>query len=117
MTAVPLAAVISDRRRWLLILTSLVSVALAFFAIPDRWALLIVQHAGFWLVLVAFAIWVWALGRTLWADVRALHWRTVDWASVAVVAAGGLVLLVHEQFGFKIIMDELMLLGTSMSMH
>ena len=33
------------------------------------------------------------------------------------MAAGGSVLLVHESFGFKIVMDELMLLGTSMSMH
>jgi hypothetical protein len=43
--------------------------------------------------------------------------RGVDWASVAVVGLGGTVLLVHEAFGFKIVMDELMLAGTSMSMH
>jgi hypothetical protein len=36
---------------------------------------------------------------------------------VAVVAVGGTVLLVHESFGFKIVMDEIMLLGTSMAMH
>src|SRR5450432_4297934 len=30
---------------------------------------------------------------------------------------GSTVLLVHETFGFKIGMDEIMLLGTSMSMH
>jgi hypothetical protein len=40
-----------------------------------------------------------------------------DWASLAVVGLGGTVLIVHESFGFKIVMDELMLAGTSMSMH
>jgi hypothetical protein len=28
-----------------------------------------------------------------------------------------MVLIVHESFGFKIVMDEVMLVGTSMSMH
>jgi hypothetical protein len=37
--------------------------------------------------------------------------------SLAVVAFGGTVLIVHESFGFKIVMDEVMLVGTSMSMH
>ncbi len=41
----------------------------------------------------------------------------LDWPGCAAVAGGSWLLLVHEPFGFKIIMDEIMLLGTSMSMH
>ena len=48
--------------------------------------------------------------RALWLtfrdDVRALRWHNVDWTSCAVIALAGTVLLVHETFGFKIIMDE-----------
>jgi hypothetical protein len=64
-------------------------------------------------------LWVRALWQTFGAEVRALpqQWRRIDWLSVGVVALGGVVLITHESFGFKIVMDEIMLLGTSMSMH
>jgi len=111
------APMLGDRRVWLLLLTALLAVALGFFAIPDQAAIVFVSKAGFWLVLLAFGFFLRALWQTWRDEVCALRWRTVDWASVAVVALGGLVLLVHETFGFKIVMDEIMLLGTSMSMH
>ncbi len=107
----------SDRRFWLLILTALLAVVLAFFAIPDAQALALVSFAGFWFVLVAFSIWMWSLWRSFGSELRALRPANLDWASVAFVLIGGVVLLAHESFGFKIVMDELMLLGTSMSMH
>lgn len=117
MTSVPLAAVVSDRRPWLFLGTTVLAIVLGFFAIPDAAALSFVSHGGFWLVFIAFAVWVWALWQTFSTDLRLWHWRTVDWLSVVIVAVGGVVLLTHERFGFKIVMDELMLLGTSMSMH
>jgi len=110
----PLAA---DRRLWLLALSAALAVALAFFAIPDQLAIVLVSRAGYWVVLLTFVLFLRALWLTFRDDLRALRWRSVDWLSVAVVALGGLVLLVHETFGFKIVMDEIMLLGTSMSMH
>ena len=39
------------------------------------------------------------------------------WRIPALILGCGLVLLVHEKYGFKILMDEVMLLGTSMGMH
>ena len=117
MTSVPLAGVVSDRRCWLLVLSAVLSVLLGFLLIPDPVAMSLVSHAGFWFVLVAFGIWVWSLWKTFAADLRALRWQTVDWVSLVVIAVGGVMLLAHEEFGFKIVMDELMLLGTSMSMH
>lgn len=117
MTSVPLAAVVSDRRCWLLILSTLLAGVLGFLVIPDPVAMSLVSHAGFWFVLVAFGIWVWSLWKTFAVDLVALRWRALDWVSLAVIAIGGVVLLAHEEFGFKIVMDELMLLGTSMSMH
>jgi hypothetical protein len=107
----------SDRRLWLVLLTSVLAVVLAFFAIPNTLALTIVSRAGFWFVLIAFALWMRALWQNFAPDLRRLRWRQLDWLSIAIVLLGGVVLLVHESFGFKIIMDELMLLGTSMAMH
>lgn len=73
----------SDRRFWLLLLTSLLAVALAFFAIPDAQALALVSYAGFWFVLVAFAIWIWSLWRSFGSELRALRAANLDCASIA----------------------------------
>lgn len=113
----PLAFLTSDRRLWFLLLTSAAAVAVGFFALPDRMAMPFVAHAAFWFVLVTFGIFLQATWLTFREQIRAWGWYTMDWVSVSVVALGGIVLLVHETFGFKIMMDEIMLLGTSMNMH
>jgi hypothetical protein len=112
-----LAPFLKDRRIWLLALTVMLALELGFAAFPDLTAIRFVSKAGFWLVLAAFAVFVHALWQTFSTEIRAVRWRTMDWVSVGVVGLGGVVLLVHEAYGFKIVMDELMLLGTSMSMH
>jgi hypothetical protein len=110
-------AIVRDRLFQLLVLTATLAVVLAFFAVPDKQAIAWVSHAGYWGVLVAFVLWLRALWQCFGREMRAWRWQDVDWVSVTVVGLGGVVLLVHEAYGFKIIMDELMLLGTSMSMH
>src|SRR5436190_4445426 len=117
MTAAPVIALFRDRRFLVLLGSSVVALILGFVAIPDAAATRFVSYAGFWLVLAAFVLWVRALWQTFAAEVRAHAWAKTDWVSWLVVALGGVVLIAHESFGFKIIMDELMLLGTSMSMH
>jgi hypothetical protein len=112
-----LAPYLQDRRVWLLALSAVLAVVLGFVAIPDGPAITFVSRTGFWFVLVAFAIFLRALWQCFGAEVRELRLGKIDWASVAVVALGGTILLVHETYGFKIVMDEIMLLGTSMSMH
>ncbi len=109
--------IFSDRRVWLLALFGVLAVVLGFFAIPGTAAINFVSKTGYWFVLASFLLFVRALWLTLHDEARALRGRTIDWASVAIVALGGVILLVHESFGFKIVMDEIMLLGTSMSMH
>jgi hypothetical protein len=106
----------SPRIRWLL-LSAAAAAVIGFLAVPDRHAMAVVSRAGYWMVLAGFGCWLWSL-REVWTGAAgALAGRRPDYVGMAVVAAGGLVLLVHESFGFKIVMDELMLLGTSMSMH
>ncbi|HNC24571.1 MAG TPA: glycosyltransferase family 39 protein [Opitutaceae bacterium] len=117
MTPTALSFLVSDKRFWLFCLSGALAALLGFYAIPGVMAIVFVSDTGYWFELVAFFIFAWSLWRAFRDDLRALHWRTIDWATVAVVGLSGLVLLVHETFGFKIVMDEIMLLGTSMSMH
>jgi hypothetical protein len=117
MTQPASPALFPDKRLWLFLLTGALAVVLGFFAIPGETAINLVSATGYWFELVAFVLFLRALWLTFRDDLRAMHWRRLDWASVAVVVLAGIVLLVHETFGFKIIMDEIMLLGTSMSMH
>jgi hypothetical protein len=108
---------VSDRRCWLLALTAILAVVLGFRSFSDSAALMLVSKTGFWFVLVTFVIWLRALWQSFAPDFKRLTWASIDWTAALVVVAGGIVLLSHEEFGFKIIMDEIMLLGTSMSMH
>ena len=117
MTQTESPALFSDKRVWLFLLSGALAVVLGFFAIPGRMAITLVSKLGYWFELVAFVLFLRALWLTFRDDLGALSWRKLDWASVALVALAGIVLLVHETFGFKIVMDEIMLLGTSMSMH
>jgi hypothetical protein len=107
-----------DRRLQLLMFTAVLAVVLGFFAVsPDR-ALYLMTLGGYWTILGTTVWFFWAL----WPLVRetrpwALPAGPAAWAAPALVAGCGVLLLVHETYGFKILMDEIMLLGTSMGMH
>lgn len=108
---------VRDFRIGLLALSVLAAVLLGFVFVGDRTAIDLVSATGFWFVLAAFAIFCWALWQSFHAQIMGFDWRRLDWLSLFVIGLGGTLLLVHEAFGFKIVMDEIMLLGTSMSMH
>jgi len=85
--------------------------------LPAETALLWLTRSGYWLILGAFALWLWSLTHVLPRAWRAFAWQKTDrWGALALVL-GGIVLLAHEPAGFKILMDEIHLLGTSMAMH
>ena len=117
MTRGLLAPFVKDRRVWLFLLCAVLAIVLGFFAIRDQDAIVLVSKMGYWFVLLAFGIFGWALWQSWREEVTAFRWRAVDWTSIGIVGLGGTILLVHETYGFKIVMDEIMLLGTSMSMH
>jgi hypothetical protein len=114
------APILAHRRLWLFALISAVSAAIGFILVPNRLVTEVVTNTGYWCVLAAFVLFMRALWCTYRGDlaaVRASGVRGFDWATLAVVGLGGTVLIVHESFGFKVVMDEVMLAGTSMSMH
>lgn len=119
MLPASLRSVLCERRLWLLALCSALALVLGVFAIPDSWAMPFVRHAGYWTTLVSFSLFVYSLSQVLsaLAAEKGGFKGLLDLRLLALCLAGLLGLLIHERMGFKIVMDELMLLGTSMSMH
>lgn len=112
-----LRELLRERRVQLALLTAVLAVVLGFWAIPTDAGLRLVIYGGYWVILLTTALFVWALWRSVrptWAMWRGEPGHRWPWA---VIAGCTLVLIVHEAYGFKILMDEAMLLGTSMSMH
>jgi hypothetical protein len=108
----------ADRRLILLGLVSALAIVLGFFSLTADQSFQAVIYGGYWAMLLTTGLFVWSLSkitRDSWREWAA--WRTAPrWPFVLIAGCGGL-LLVHETYGFKILMDEIMLLGTSMSMH
>lgn len=107
-----------DRRVVTLILIGLLAVVLGFFAVPAPAALFFITKCGYWAMLGTVVWFGWALyelGRIdrPWVEARSRF----SLKELLLILGCGLLLLVHEKFGFKILMDEIMLLGTSMGMH
>ncbi|MBI2516136.1 MAG: glycosyltransferase family 39 protein [Opitutae bacterium] len=107
-----------DRRLILWALCALLALVLGFFTLTSDQAMRAVIFGGYWVILLLTVLFAWSL-------IRVVRTQLSGWGALysaprwpaALVLVCGMVLLVHEAYGFKILMDEVMLLGTSMSMH
>lgn len=109
--------IIKERRVWLLALLGLLAFVVGRWALPAGLAMDLVVQGGYWVILAAFALFV----RAMWRLIRPglAGWRpgrAEVGAAVLVLAVGGM-WQAHETRGFKILADEVLLLGTSMDMH
>ncbi len=107
-----------DRRVLLLGLVALLAIVLGFFTFSASSALALMGAGGYWAILGTSA---W-FARSLWRLAKESRpWTkpagSTAWQIPVLILICGLILLVHETYGFKILMDEVMLLGTSMGMH
>ena len=115
---IDLASAIRDRRFVALILSGIAALLIGFVLISPARALNVITYGGYWMMLVLFAVAMW----TWW---RGLKSELGDWprawnherGPIALIAICWVLLVVHDPFGFKILMDEAMLAGTAMSMH
>jgi len=108
----------ADRRLVLLGLAGILGLVLGFFALTSDQSMQVMIYGGYWAMLLITGLFFWSLyklGRADWTGWD--MWRNAPRWPAAMIAACGGVLLVHEAYGFKILMDEVLLLGTSMSMH
>ncbi len=108
---------LKDRRLWLLGLLGVVAWAVGRWVVPTDTAFHWVVRGGYWVMLAAFLLAVravWRVARSAWTEWRPD--RTDAWAVVLVLAVAGF-WQAHEERGFKILSDEVLLLGTSMNLH
>ncbi len=98
--------------------SAVVAVLLGFLVISPDQALGLMTHGGYWMMLTIFALWLITLWR-IWRSEAGqwLHRLIQNRTAIAVGIVCWVLLLVHDPFGFKILMDEAMLAGTAMSMH
>ena len=107
-----------DRRLVLLAVNAALAGVLGFVAISPEQSMQAVIYGGYWATLfisLLFGSALFKVTRDSWAGFG--DWRSRPRWPLALIGGCGLVLLVHETYGFKILMDEVMLLGTSMNMH
>lgn len=107
-----------DRRPVLFLLTAALAVILGFVTFTPGQSLQAVIYGGYWAMLLLSLLFGWSLLK-LGRDSRAelAGWKDNPRWPAALILGCGLLLLAHEAYGFKILMDEVMLLGTSMNMH
>ncbi|MEI6106769.1 MAG: glycosyltransferase family 39 protein [Opitutae bacterium] len=107
-----------DRRLIFFLLSTALAVVFGFLVFTSEQSLQAVIYGGYWAMLLLTLLFGWSLFKVARDIVAAgIDWRHMPRWPVALIFGCGLLLLVHETYGFKILMDEVMLLGTSMSMH
>ncbi len=108
---------LKERKLMAVIVSALLAILLGFVVIPADTGLQLVIYGGYWVILATVVIFF----RALWRSLRPLSVQIPAdapsrWVWLAVLGSA-LLLVVHEGYGFKVLMDEAMLLGTSMTMH
>lgn len=107
----------SDRRLWLVGLLALLVWVVSRHVVSIDTAMMVVVKSGYWVLLIVLGL----LGATL---VKLTKGTFPEWRPSRGLAVGALVIstcwgiwLAQEPQGYKILSDELLLTGTSMSMH
>jgi hypothetical protein len=108
----------TDRVFWLVAFSAGLSLLVGRFVFPDDLALRAVVKGGYWGMFGLGVVWVWATCRAVSEALRVevTLWRRFAGPGLGVLAVG-LLWQAHEEHGFKVLADELLLLGTSQSMH
>lgn len=112
-----LRLLLADRRVWLMALLAALVLVVGRWVLSPAAAVASVVEGGYWVMLLTVVLFVralWRLAREWWPS-----WRPgrADAAALALVLACNGVWMAHEKQGFKILADEVLLLGTSMSLH
>ncbi len=112
-----LRLLVRDRRIWLFLLLTVLAVVISRFSLSGQTAITWVVKGGYWAILLAVWLFGTALWRTVRDDIRRFRVQSSHLVAASLIAISGFVLLAHERYGFKILADEELLVGTSMGMH
>ena len=113
-----ISTLLGNRHFLLFLLSGLLALVLGFFTVTPGQAMQLMIYGGYWIMLFITILFGWSLAQLSRGEMKGWFaaFSTPRWPLLAILGCT-VVLLVHEAYGFKILMDEVMLLGTSMSMH
>ena len=106
-----------DRRVWLIAALGVAAFVIGRSFVTPQVALTIVAKAGYWLLFITFGFFCRAIWRAFRPEGSACRPGRKEFFALFVVLICVAVWTVHERRGFKILADEVLLLGTSMVMH
>ncbi len=98
-------------------LSVILSLWFSFFALSSFWASNFVTYAGYPILFTTFTLFVFSLFKLQDRWPQLIRWQWSFPLSGLVIAGCTVFLFLPEPFGFKVVMDEVILLGTSMTMH
>jgi hypothetical protein len=93
------------------------SLALGFWLVPADLALGVVRRFGYVVLLAAFLTFVLAIVRLFFSSGQRPTWSRGDLALALASAACAALWQILEPHGFKVLMDELVVNGTALTMH
>lgn len=109
---------ISSRQRiWLLLVNTVLSAVFALLLIPESWIETIIRYWSMPVLAILLALFSWVLIKQLRHLPRQAFKKRFSKGILVILVAGSAFQLVHENYGYKILMDEYNLTATSMNMH
>lgn len=112
-----LKLVLRDRLVWLLLGLGAAAIVVGRFVLTIEQALTLVSRGGYWVLLAAFLCFAFALWKVLRGRLAVWKPTRADAGALALVLGCSVLWSAHEKHGFKILADEVLLLGTSMGIH
>lgn len=112
-----LTQIVKNRGLWLLTLVAILVIVVTRFALSPNQSFWFVADFGYWVMLALTLGWGRAvLQAGAWQWVQKNFGRFDAWVLILVLGCTS-IWWSHEKPGFKILADEVLLLGTSMGMH
>jgi len=106
-----------QRYIWLGFLTSvIIAFVLSFGPFDPKQCLQVVRYGGYWIIAISFGLFCYALVpvvKAFWTE----NVRAFRWSVLVLILVLGMLLFVQEPWGYKVLMDELNLIATSLAMH
>lgn len=98
-------------------IAAMVAVLLGWVLVPTDAGVASVGRFGYWSVLASFLLFIGALSAAVRSEWRTHTLQRTDGWCILGLWGLSLALLMHTEWAFRVTMDEVVLLGTSMSMH
>ncbi len=98
------------------IISVIAAFVLNFVVFDTEQSLQVVRYGGYWIITVSFVLFCFTLFpviKSFWHETSGFF----SWGLFSVIFVLGLLLFVHEPWGYKVLMDELNLVVTSLAMH